>query len=314
MKKIFLLTVLLAASALKAQELTIPTFTQYLADNPFIISPAYAGIGDHVKVRLNGLTQWVGVKDAPDMQSLAADMRITSRDGVGLFLYNDKNGNTRQYGGKFSFAHHLMLDKYYDQFLSFGISYNINQFKIDIENFNTLDPAVTDNRYMINHNFDVAILYRFRRFYANVTGSNLINKDMKEFNINEPNKLRTYQFYAGYTFEDGDGLEIEPSTYIQYFESDARSTTDFNLKVRYRLANEDYYWAGVNYRFLNDQFGSPINIGPMAGLRMSDFYFAYSYQVTTNELAAYNSGTHMITIGVDLFQGVSDCPCTHGAH
>jgi hypothetical protein len=39
-------------------------FTQYLADNPFVISPAYAGIGDNFRVRLNGLTQWVGIKDA----------------------------------------------------------------------------------------------------------------------------------------------------------------------------------------------------------------------------------------------------------
>jgi hypothetical protein len=26
------------------------------------ISPAYAGIGDNFRVRLNGLTQWVGIK------------------------------------------------------------------------------------------------------------------------------------------------------------------------------------------------------------------------------------------------------------
>jgi hypothetical protein len=38
-------------------------FTQYLADNPFVISPAYAGIGDNFRVRLNGLTQWVGIKE-----------------------------------------------------------------------------------------------------------------------------------------------------------------------------------------------------------------------------------------------------------
>ena len=61
MKKIFLLLILFTVSVVRSQELAIPTFTQYLADNPFIISPAYAGIGDHVKIRLNGLTQWVGI-------------------------------------------------------------------------------------------------------------------------------------------------------------------------------------------------------------------------------------------------------------
>ncbi len=48
----------------------------------------------------------------------------------------------------------------------------------------------------------------------------------------------------------------------------------------------------------------------MAGLKKSNFYFAYAYQITINDLAGYNSGTHMITIGFDFLQGISDCPCT----
>ena len=36
------------------QELNSPQLSQYLADNPFVLAPTYAGIGDHVKIRLNG--------------------------------------------------------------------------------------------------------------------------------------------------------------------------------------------------------------------------------------------------------------------
>lgn len=313
MKKIYhLLLIFLAIHTMYSQELTIPTFTQYLADNPFVISPSYAGIGDNVKIRMNGLTQWVGIKDAPDMQSLAADMRISDNSGIGLFLYNDKNGNTRQYGGKFSFAHHLILDKYYDQFLSFGISYNLNQFRLEIENFNVPDMGVKDDRSVVNHNFDVSVLYRIQDFYFSFSASNILNKSLDKFNINEPGKLRNYQFYTGYIFRENRNsfFEVEPSAYVQYFESDGRSSTDLNVKLRWKDNNDDYYWAGLSYRFLNDQMMEPINIGPMAGLKKSNFYFAYSYQLTTNELMAYNSGTHMITLGLDIFQGVSNCPCT----
>ncbi len=314
MKKIYTLLVLLIAFPhINAQELTIPAFTQYLADNPFVISPAYAGIGDHIKIRANGLTQWVGIKDAPENQSLAADARISAHDGVGFFLYNDKNGYTRQYGGRLSYAHHLIIDDYYEQYISLGISYALNQFKIDVDKIQTPDAAVGDNRYTVNHNFDVSMLYRIRRFYASFTASNLLNKDIDIFATNEPKTLRNYQVYTGYTFKSGDNLEIEPSGFIQYYEGDGRSSTDLNIKARF-LDNENYYWAGVSYRFLNDQFGDPLNIGPMAGVKYNNFYFAYSYQVTTNELMSYNSGTHMITLGVDIFQGISDCPCTNGAH
>ena len=109
--KVFVLLSLLTAFALKGQELTIPQLSQYLADNPFVMSPTYAGIGDHVKIRINGLTQWVGIKDAPDTQSLAADARVGERSGLGMLLYNDSNGETKQRGARVSFAHHLIIDR-----------------------------------------------------------------------------------------------------------------------------------------------------------------------------------------------------------
>lgn len=85
MKKFGIIIILLSFCKLQAQELTIPAQTQYLADNPFSISPTFAGIGDNARVRLNGLTQWVGIKDSPINQSLAVDFRIADRSGIGAF-------------------------------------------------------------------------------------------------------------------------------------------------------------------------------------------------------------------------------------
>ena len=101
MKKriIYLLTLIVSYSY--GQELNLPVFTQYLADNNFVISPTYAGIGDNLKLRANGLTQWVGIKGDPDNQSFYGDFRIADRSGVGLSFYNDRNGNTIQNGAKF---------------------------------------------------------------------------------------------------------------------------------------------------------------------------------------------------------------------
>ncbi len=264
----------------RGQELTLPQLSQYLADNPFVMSPTYAGIGDHIKIRVNGLTQWVGIKDAPDTQSLAADARIGNKSGLGMLLYNDSNGETKQRGARLSFAHHLTLDRYDDEFLSFGISYNFNQFRIDIENFDSPDPTVTDDRATTNHNFDVGVLYRKDKFYFSVNASNLLDKDLTQFNpIFEPNRLRNYYVYTGYRYSKNKNsrLEIEPSIFFQLFESDGRSVTDLNTKFRW-YDFEDYYYAGVTYRFLNDQVGNPLYIAPIVGLKKSNFYFGYSYQ------------------------------------
>ncbi|VAW11329.1 FIG01018766: hypothetical protein [hydrothermal vent metagenome] len=306
---LFFITVFTA----KSQELTIPQLSQYLADNPFVMSPTYAGIGDHVKIRINGLTQWVGIKDAPDTQSLVADMRIGERSGIGVMFYNDSNGETKQRGARVSFAHHLTIDRYDDEFLSFGLSYNFNQFRIDIENFDVLDPSVTDDRATTNHNFDVGVLYRAGKFYISANASNLINKDLTRFNpIFEPNRLRNYYLYTGYRYKKNKNsdLEIEPSVFLQLFESDGRSVTDLNVKFRW-YDFEDYYYAGVTYRFLNDQIGDPLYVAPIIGLKKNNFYFGYSYQVILNEILGYSSGTHVITLGLDLFQGISNCRCTY---
>ena len=318
MKKLIIYILLVTFGSSYAQELNLPVWTQYLADNDFVISPTYAGIGDNFRIRINGLTQWVGIKDAPDNQSLYADVRVSNRSGVGLSLYNDKNGNTRQKGAKVSFAHHLILDYTSRQFLSLGISYNFNSFRVDINNFNTtyetpiIDPSINGDRRTSNNNFDVGALYRNKGFYFSFNLNNLLAKDIDQFSGIEPNLLRNYQIYTGYTIKSkvNKRVEYEPSVFYQYFESDARSTTDINFKYRKFNRKEDYYWVGFSYRFLNDQALKPLNIGPMAGIMKSKFYFAYSYQLTMNELAGFNSGTHMITIGFDFLQGLSDCICT----
>jgi type IX secretion system PorP/SprF family membrane protein len=320
MKKITLFIFLLVMTYSYSQELNLPVFTQYLADNDFVISPTYAGIGDNLKVRANGLTQWVGIKNAPDNQSLYADFRIGNRSGVGLSAYNDKNGNTRQKGVKFSFAHHLTLDYKTKQFLSLGISYNINSFRIDIENFNTtydvplLDPAINGDRAISNNNFDAGVLYRYGAFYMSLNANNLISKDTDPYIGLEPDRLLNYQMYTGLVLKSNKNkdVEFEPSVFFQMFDSDQRSSTDVNFKYRKFNRKGDYYWVGGSYRFLNDQFMKPLNIGPMAGVMVNNFYFAYSYQLTLNDLSGFNSGTHMITIGLDLLQSASNCACTRG--
>lgn len=314
MKKLFISFILLALTSSYGQELNLPVATQYLADNPFVISPTYAGIGDNLRIRVNGMLQWVGIKDAPQNQAVYADFRIADQSGIGINLYNDKNGYTHQAGAKFSFAHHIILDYYSKQYLSFGMSFNINNFKMNIDEFGKItDKAVTDNRFTSNNNFDVSLLYRNKSFYACFNASNILDKNIDKFSDikhSEPNLLLNYQIYSGYVFRTNNRAEFEPSAYFQYFVSDKRSSTDFNFKYRKFDNNDDYYWGGITYRFLNDQPLKPLTVGPMLGFKKNGFYFGYSYQMTLNKLASYNSGTHILTLGFDFLAKVSNCPCT----
>jgi type IX secretion system PorP/SprF family membrane protein len=298
------------------QELYPPVTTQYLSDNPFVLSPTFAGIGDKLRLRANGLTQWIGIKDAPKTQSLYADFRLKNRTGLGLSLYNDSNGNTFQMGAKLSFAHHIILDYNTKQYLSFGLSYRINSFKIDVNQFNltyeipTIDPSINDNRTTSNSNFDIGLLYRNRAFYWSFIKTNLLPSTPINNLNRKPSPAINYQLYLGYLIKNSSNVEIEPSIYHQLFTERQPSITDFNIKFRRYTTYGNYYWAGISYRFTDNRFSTPLTISPMAGFKKVNFYFGYSYQVAMNQIAAYHSGTHSITIGFDFNQGISNCPCT----
>ena len=320
MKNIFKYLLILMVAQSHSQELNLPVFTQYLADNDFVVSPTFAGIGDNFRIRLNGLTQWVGIKNAPQNQAMYADIRMASRSGAGISAYNDRNGNTRQQGLKFSFAHHLILDYKSQMYLSFGLSYNINSFRIDFQNFEPtfeipiVDPSINDNRAVINNNFDVGALYRLKEFWFSFNANNILPKDIDSFKGIEPKALLNLQLYTGYVIKGNNNSQYEPSAFVQLFASDQRSSTDINFKYRKFTRDKDFYWIGASYRFLNDQILVPLNIGPMVGIKKSFFYFSYAYQVTLNDLTGFNSGTHAVTIGFDFLQELSDCPCTEGKY
>jgi type IX secretion system PorP/SprF family membrane protein len=312
MKKILISIILLTVTASYSQELNVPVATQYLADNPYVISPTFAGIGDNFRINLNGYKQWVGVEDSPQSQAIYADFRVLDQSGVGLTLYNDSNGNTKQAGAKLTFAHHIILDYYSKQYLSFGLSYIYNSFRIDVSNLNPTSPdsGITDNRSTTNNNFEVGLLYRNKGFYASATATNILQKNLDFTTEFEPNMLNNYQLYSGYVLDIGNRAELEPSVFYQLYQNDGRSVTDLNLKYRKFNRYEDYYWVGASYRFLNDQIGKPLAVGPIVGFLKGYISVGYSYQITLNELAAHNSGTHSLTIGFRFLQGLSNCPCT----
>lgn len=298
-----------------AQELNLPIQNQYIGESDFILAAAFAGIGDCWQLRLNGVSYWAGIKDAPNTQSLSVNGKIADRSGIGLTLFNDQNGYTSQKGATISYAHHLTLNEDSKQYLSFGISYRFTQFNIDFSEFDdgagNNDLAILGNEFSLgNSNFDVSVLYRLGNFFFSANLINMVPKDIDEFDIREPENLGNLFFYSGYTFKPkGSDFEIEPSIFYQRFLNDGRTTTDLNLKVR-KLYDEDYYWAGVNMRFINEQEFKPLYVAPMIGVQINKFYAAYSYQININEFNQYGSGSHMITLGYDFLCWESVCGCT----
>jgi type IX secretion system PorP/SprF family membrane protein len=88
---VFLL-LLLAGTRAKAQEV-IPTYSDYLTDNLYLLHPSMAGASNFNKIRLTARQQWFDVKNAPSLQTLSIHGRMNERVGVGGIAFNDQNGN-----------------------------------------------------------------------------------------------------------------------------------------------------------------------------------------------------------------------------
>lgn len=309
MKKIILLFIIISLP-LYGQELQLPPTSQYLADNPYVIAGAYAGIGDFLKLRFTGETQWLGVKDAPQTQSLSFDVRIGDRSGLGAIFFNDKNRNTSQKGGQITYAHHITLSEYNNQFLSFGLSYKFTNFNIDASDIITSDPSVQS--YNVNNsNFDLSFLYRLENFFISFNAANILDKSIKPTILKEPTNIRNYYLYTGFLLKNKfTSIEYKPSILYQLYESDGRSSLDLNLKIR-KMTGNNYIWAGISARLLADQSFKPNSIAPLVGFRQNRFYAAYSFNISLNQLQNHNSGTHMITVGFDFSNRVSNCKCVN---
>jgi len=307
-KILIILGVVFSSVNITAQEVEMPQYVSHLADNPFVISPTYAGIGTGLQVRLNGVSQWIGVKDAPDTQSLTVEARIADTFGGGISLFNDSNGYTTQKGAKLSFASHLTLSDFHDSFLSFALSYSFIQFGQDTSQDNTNSGKPTR---AINHsNFDVGLLYRFEKFSITANVVNLLNRDVENFLSGEPEELRKYVVYSSYIFSRiSRGFELEPSILYEYREATGRSKTDMNIKARKGI-RDGYVWAGLSYTFLNDQFFQPNAIAPLFGLKKNNLYLSYGFSINMNKTQDFNYGTHMITLGFDYERRQSLARCT----
>ena len=314
MKKILIyIASLFLGSVAYAQEVTLPILNQYIADNPFLLSAAYAGIGECWQVRATGFEQWVGLEDAPSTQTLSIDGRIADRSGIGAIIFNDSNGFTSQQGIQASFAHHVTLTEYNKQYLSFGISYKYAQYRIDSSEFNQTGlVGIAGDLTTNNHNFDVSILYRVKSLFVSANAINIINRRLQDFDETEPEELQNYYVYGGFTFDNVfKELQFEPSFLYRKFASDTRSTLDLNFKVR-KFFKDSYFWGGISVRGIIDQSLKPLSVSPLLGLKKSKFYFAYGYQLNTNEVfQASTGGSHLVTLGIDFGCKKSSCGCTY---
>jgi type IX secretion system PorP/SprF family membrane protein len=305
----------------------IPVYSDYLSDNYYLLHPSMAGAANCDKIRLTARKQWFDQTDAPALQTLSYNGRVGDQSGVGIILFNDKNGYHSQKGAKLTYAHHLMFSR--DEIdlnqLSFGISANFLQSQLDETEFlqsGDFDPII--NGIIVQNasyfNVDIGASYNFLDFYVHGTIQNVIESDRKIYSEFENANLRRYILSAGYVFGDKEKILWEPSLMFQLVEQTSEKAIDFNIKA-YKSFDFGRLWAALSYRrsFDGAEYlsGSGVSsqklqyVTPIIGVNVNKFMFAYTYSYLSGPVNFDTGGFHQITLGIDLFckKEKYDCAC-----
>ncbi|PIX10054.1 MAG: hypothetical protein COZ75_03630 [Flavobacteriaceae bacterium CG_4_8_14_3_um_filter_34_10] len=297
----------------------IPVYSDYFADNLYLIHPAMAGASSYGKLRLTARQQWFDQDEAPNVQTLSYHTRLGDRSGIGAIVFNDKNGYHSQTGMYLTYAHHIMFSrsKYDLNQLSFGMTAGFIQSKLDETNFDLtdFDPVIAGIIQSTSYfNVDAGVSYNFLDFSGHFTVKNLLFQNRNIFTDEiESNNQRTYLVSGAYGIASAYGdWTYEPSFLFQWKERTGEQSIDLNVKA-FRSMDFGSVWGGVSYRrsFDGAEFLDGVsisdqklqNITPVIGINYNKFVFAYTYSYQIGNVKFDTGGFHQITLGYNFLDG-----------
>ena len=311
----------------------LPIYSDYLTDNYYLIHPSMAGVANCNKIRLTAREQWMGLEDAPSLQTLSVNGRFgDSQSAYGASIYNDQNGFHSQTGVFLTYAHHLMFSRSTIDLnmLSFGLSAGIIQRKLDETTFNLFDPLVAGViQSATEFNVDFGFSYHFINFYAHATIKNLLKNDGVNIHdtanglaVAKYDNLTNYLFSAGHVFSKfGSDWSFEPSILFSFKDGTKEAFMDYNFKA-YRDFEFGKIFAGISYRRSFDGAEYTFDDGsissqklqyitPLIGIEHNNFMFAYTYSNQSNTIVLTNGGYHQLTLGFNFAcrKERYDCQC-----
>ena len=315
MKRTYIIisTLFLTIIHLTAQQ--TPVSEMYMIDY-YYANPAEAGRKNCLIAHLSDVHQWLGIKNAPNMQTLSIHKGFKkehrmSYHGLGGIIFRDQNGHYGSTGFKASYAFHVLINERKKTYLSMGLSGEYAQRALDENgflNYNS-DPALTGSGQSAwNPNADFGIILSNKTFLAGFALLDLIpvNNSISAPVASE-RQNRKYSLFFSKSLPLTHTIEAEPSFMFKINEK-LLNEADFNCKLFF---NESF-WLGLSYRHALDAFpGKSLSLIIYAGVSYNNWCFDYSFAANTGSLQKYHYGTHGLTVSYKICsneKGAVPCP------
>lgn len=268
-------------------------YSQYMF-NPFVVNPAYAGSRESFSTVLLARSQWVGINGAPNTQTLSIHAPFSGkRAAYGLNVTNDVIGPTRTTGIFGTYAYHLPLGP---GKLSMGLRGGVYNSRLDRSLLEYEDPTDKfSNTGTVNAlvpSFDFGAYYYTTRFYLGLSTTHLSQQRIGYNDYPDEANLflrRHFMLGTGYAFSLNEKVVFKPSVLLKYVDA-----APLNIDINGSFLFNEIFWLGASVR-------TGTGIVLITEYNITDFLrVGYSYDIVTNDLAAYNRGSHEIFIGFDF--------------
>lgn len=244
--------------------------------------------------------QWVGFEGRPIVGLANASFlveKIHSAFGVS-YLY-DKLGAQVNQSALINYAYNLHIGEHQlIPAIQLGILFNqLDGSQLDPIQAN--DPnLITSSRSGMNFDLGLGLAYRYRGIAIGFSARHVTSPQIKFKDENATSTFtyaRHYYGYASYEAKIGKIWRLKP---IALFKTDA-SSYQFDQFLWFGTRNLNKFFDGVSvgggYRFDN---------AAMVGIEFNLKWFtlAYTYDILTNKLKNYSTGSHEAYLRIHLFQ------------
>lgn len=329
--KFLFLGVLFFAVLNKTQAQQDPMFTKYFF-NTLNYNPAYAGSKEYMSIVALAREQWVGWGTgtengggAPSSQTFSIHTPIMKRVGVGLNVFNDNIGATKNSGISGSYAYRIPFG---ESKLSLGLSGGISYWRADWSQLTYRDPRGTDPVFSNSMEtvwvpqIGAGAYFYHKYYYFGISAPRLFSYPLRPNDGVFQNILKTAQLYPHYYLTSGaafrlrgDDLVFRPSILIKnvgllkQYSADGQGVRPIGAPDEFDIDLSLFFyeklWIGAAFRSTFDKIfrgnSSHDSVDMWAtiylknGLRVG---MAYDFPLT--ELNNYTVGSFELMLGYDF--------------
>ena len=304
MKKIAILTLILAALAARVHAQQDPQFTQFMY-NKLAVNPAYSGARGVPFVTAIYRNQWIGFDGAP--KSILASFNspfLTPRVGVGLTVSHLQIGLDKDFHASLAYSYDLIPDEKIS--LRAGIMGSIRSLSMDFTKAVTSDPAGPggDNSLDVDKigsifgNVGAGLYFTYDdRFYAGFSVPRIYTNSIginSTPGIQSAKEVQHFYGMAGAIIPLAEDFNLMPAILTKYVKN-----APFDVDVNVNLEIKEKIIAGLSYRAGGD--------GPGDSMDLLFFWQAHpqfgvgvAYDFSLSNVKDYTSGSIEVLLQADL--------------